>query len=128
MDAITFKLMLLDNTATFVAANTLLNDVAGVGHTKEVSGNGWTLGGETLAGVSGSIINVNETKLDATDISKTATGGSIGPAFSAVLFNADGGDDPPFIYFDFETSKEAITGRDFIFRWASDGLFNGLLP
>jgi hypothetical protein len=112
----TLKLMLLDNDATFTAANTTITDV----NSDQVSGNGWTSGGITLTGVAVTTVTTNDAKLDADDISVTATGGSIGPAYKAVLYDSTSGDLLAFI--DFGGAQSAGVGTPFNVTWNSSGI------
>ncbi len=115
----TLKVKLLDNTAAFAAANTTVNAVDGSG-AKEVSGNGWTAGGITLANVTVTQVTTNDTMIDADDVSVTATGGSIGPAYAALVY--DDTSDKPLIYIDFGQSQSAGATTDFKIVWDVTGL------
>src|SRR3569623_1469733 len=81
------KVKLLDNTATFSASQTTVASVDGSG-AKEVSGNGWTTGGITLANVAVTQVTTNDAMLDADDVAVTASGGSIGPAYAALVYDS----------------------------------------
>lgn len=110
----TLKVMLLDNTATFDATDTTLVDVAGAAHAKEVDGNGWATGGPLIENVIASIATTDDARLDADEVRVRATGGPIGPAEAAVVYLADGADNPPLIYIDFNEALTAGTGVDFL--------------
>lgn len=114
-----FKLELLNATATFNAVHTTKTQVDNSG-AYEVSGNGWDLGGEPLANVSISTVTTNDAKLDADDVRVTATGGDIGPASKALLYQATDGKLVAFI--DFGESKTAGVGTDFLVQWSTDGI------
>lgn len=115
----TIKVKLLDNTASFAASDTTVNAVDGSG-AKEVSGNGWTSGGPTLSSVTVSQVTTNDAILDAADVSVTASGGSIGPAYAALVY--DSTSSKPLIYIDFGQSQSAGDTTDFKMIWSSDGL------
>lgn len=118
IDYTTLKMMLLNNAATFDATHTALATVAGA---NEVSGNGWTVGGEPLANVAITIATTNDAKLDADDITKTATGGNIGPARKALIYDDTG--DVPLWFIDFGQDEEAGETTDFKFIFNAAGIF-----
>ena len=117
--------MLLNDTAIFDATDVDLQDVSGVADANQVSGFGWADGGELLANVAITAVTTNDAKLDADDITKTATGGSIGPAYKAVLY--DTVDTPangiPIAFIDFDGVREAGDTTDFVMRWHTNGIF-----
>jgi hypothetical protein len=113
----TYKVMLLDATGTFTASHTVVGDVS----SDQVSGNGWTVGGETLAGVSVSTVTTNDAKFDANDISVTASGGAIGPAENAVIINTT--DTSALVaHIAFGEAKTADSGTDFQITWDASGI------
>jgi len=114
VDLENLKVMLLDNTAVFDATDTTLVEVAGVANAKEVDGNGWPTGGALIENVIVSIATIDDARLDADEVRERATGGPIGPAWAAVVFVADGADNPPLIYIDFNEALTAGTGVDFL--------------
>jgi hypothetical protein len=77
------KLMLLNSSAAFNAAHTALTQVTNAG-AYEVSGAGWDAGGEILTPAF-SIINTDGAMMDFSDLSVTAVGGTIGPAYAALI-------------------------------------------
>jgi hypothetical protein len=119
----TLKLELLNNSASFTAGNTTRNQVNNSG-AYAVSGNGWAAGGETLANVAVTQVTTNDAMLDADDIDKTASGGAIGPAYKAVLYDDTMANDNPLAFIDFEGSKQADSGTHFIVSWAAGGIFS----
>lgn len=118
----TYKVELLNNSATFVATHTTKANVDNSG-AYEVSGNGWTAGGETLANVAISTVTTNDAMFDADDISKTASGGSIGPAYKAVILNSTDGN-IPLAFIDFGAAQTAGVGTAFIIQWSANGIFS----
>jgi hypothetical protein len=115
----TLKVKLLDATAVFTAADATVAAVDGTG-TKEVSGNGWAAGGPTLASVAVTTVTTNDAMLDATDVSVTASGGSIGPAYAALVY--DDTSSKPLIYIDFGQAQSAGDTTDFKIVWDATGL------
>lgn len=117
------KFMLLNSSAAFDATDTSIDDVAGAGsptHPNEVSGNGWTQGGEALANAAVTTVTTNDAKLDADDIAKTATGGSIGPANYGVIYEETSGD--VLVFVDFDGAKEAGETTQFKILFAAGGI------
>jgi len=114
----TLKLMLLndDAAALFDATDTDLSGLTGA----QVSGNGWDSGGETLQNVAVTTVTTNDAKLDADDLSISASGGAIGPAQAAVLYDATGNE--PLFFIDFGESKQADTGTPFNVTWNASGI------
>jgi hypothetical protein len=122
VDYTALKIMLLDNTASFTATHTKLSDVAGSANAKEVSGNGWTAGGETLASVAVTTVDTNGAMLDAADVEKTASGGSIGAAYNAVIYDDTDSDDAPLWFIAFGEAKTADDGTPFKVAMNASGL------
>lgn len=123
LDLVNLRIMLLDNTATFDATHTTLNGVAGVGHTKEVDGNGWDTGGEFLANVEWKTVSLNDSILDCDDVLVTATGGVIGPAYAAVIYDDTNADDAPLQYVDFGEAVSAGDATPFLVQISANGIF-----
>lgn len=116
------KLMLLNDSATFTAGNTTLNQVTNSG-AYQVSGNGWTAGGEVLANAAITTVATNGAMLDADDISKEASGGPIGPAYKAVIYDDADANDAPLWFIDFDGSQTAGQGTDFRITINASGIF-----
>lgn len=113
-------LMLLDSGAAFVAANTTLDQVAGSGHIHEFYGNGWPQGGVLLANVVVTTVTTNDAKFTADNVTVTATGGPIGPASAAVIYDNTSG--AVLIYIDFGQSEQAGQDTDFKVVWNASGI------
>lgn len=111
------KVMLVNNY-TFDPYETSMNYI----DNQEVWGNGWDAGGEPLANESITQVSPNDAKLDADDLSVTATGGTIGPATGAVLYEADSPGGLPLAYIDFAGSESAGVGTNFNITWDSSGI------
>lgn len=118
----TLRVMLLNATATFTATHTQLTQVTNAG-AYQVSGNGWTAGGETIAGVAVTVVDTNDAMLDGDDISKTASGGSIGPAYGAVIYDDTHANDAPLWFINFDGSREAGVGTPFVINFNASGIY-----
>lgn len=114
----TYKVALLNASGTFTATHTVWSDVSA----NEVSGNGWTAGGETLAGVAITTVTTNDAKFDANDVSVTATGGTIGPAENAVIIDTTD-TNSLMAHIAFGAAESAGDGTDFNINWHVDGIF-----
>lgn len=113
----TYKLMLLDASGTFAAADTVVGNVSA----NEVSGNGWAAGGETLAGVSIDLVTTNDSVFDADNVSVTASGGAIGPAENAVIVCTT--DTSSLVaHIAFGQAESAGDDTDFKINWAAGGI------
>lgn len=85
---------------------------------------GYTQDTKTLASVAVSATGspANDAKFDAADISWTASGGAIGPASYAVIFNTTATDDPPVLIINFGEAKQADSGTPFNITWNAAGI------
>ena len=117
------KLMLVNNY-TFDATET---NMSGVASAEMVWGNGWDSEGEPIPSAAITVVNTNEAMLDATDISVTATGGNIGPASGAIIYET-GGAGIPLFYIDFQGSETAGVGTPFNVNWNASGIARWLVP
>lgn len=113
----TYKLMLC-SAATFSGANTTL---AGITKTELSTANGYTAGGATLSGVTVTQTG-NDAAFDATDVTWTASGGTLGPAAYAILYNDTDANDPPVAFVDFGGNQSAGDGTDFKVIWNASGI------
>lgn len=112
----TYKLKLL-TAATFNATHTTLAATGGT----EVSGNGYTAGGQALDNVSVDIVSTNAAKFDADDVIWTADGGPIAASY-AILYNDTDADDAPVAFIDFDGEQSAGDGTDFRVLWDAAGI------
>jgi hypothetical protein len=119
IDLANLKVMLLNDNASFSAANTTVSQVTNAG-ANEVSGSGWTPGGVTLANVAVGTVATNNANLTADNVSVTADGGSIGPAYYALVLDATS--NAPLILIDFDGAQSAGNGTPFNINWHSDGI------
>jgi hypothetical protein len=123
-EAANWKVMLLDGTTPFNAAHTTVAQASDTG-ADEVDGNGWTAGGEPITGLAVSIVSTSGAKIDANDVSKTATGGDIGPASAALIWVDEGGlgtTKTPLFHVAFEAPKTAVSGFPFVVVWNASGI------
>jgi roadblock/LC7 domain-containing protein len=117
----TLKAMLLSGAATFTAANTTLAQVTNSG-ANEVSGNGWAVGGQTLANVTVSVVDTNGAMIDADDIDVEAVAGAIGPATALVIYDDSDANKAPLWYVDFDGSQTAGEGTPFKITFSASGI------
>jgi len=96
----------LTNTAP-VATDTVLANI-----TEIANGNGYTTGGESTAQVS-SAQTSGTYKLVLTDVTFTATGGSIGPFRYVVLYNDTATNNELIGYYDYGTNITITSGNSF---------------
>lgn len=120
VDLDNLKVMLLDDDSAFDATDTTIDAVSNTG-AYEVFGNGWTEGGETLTSVTATTVTTNDALIDADDVDVTATGGNIGPAYAAVIYDATS--DKPLKHIDFGQAWTAGETTPFKLRILA-GLFN----
>lgn len=90
----TFKIALLNASASFNAAHTTLAQVTSSG-ANEVTGTGWSAGGIALTGVGTEIYMVNGTRWFCNEQSFTAQSGGLSNIRSAVIYDDSLTDDPP---------------------------------
>lgn len=91
--------------------------------TNEVSGAGYTAGGETLAGAAVTVDTTDdEGVFDADDVTWSS---STITARGAVLYKSTGtaSTSPLIAYFDFGTNQSSTAG-DFIIQWNAEGILN----
>jgi hypothetical protein len=114
----TYKVKLL-TAATFSAAHTTL---AATGGTEVANAYGYTTGGATLSGVSVTTVTTNDAMFDASDVTWTASGGSIAAAYG-ILYNSTDTNSPPLAFIDFGATETAGDGTDFKIVWNASGIF-----
>lgn len=100
---------MLRSGSTFTATHTVVSDLAG----SEVSGNGWTAGGEALANAAVTIVETDGAMVDADDIAVTASGGDIGPVDSAVIIDDTDVDPQVLWHYAFSPALTAGDGTEF---------------
>lgn len=93
----------------------------------EVNGNAWPVGGPTLASVAitqAALTDAtsNDAKLSADDIDIVASGGSIGPGYALLIYDAS--IMKPLGYVDFGQAQTAGDTTSYKIRWNTNGIFN----
>jgi hypothetical protein len=106
---------------TFNAANTT-KAAAESGATQLATANGYTQNDKALASVTLNLVTTNDAAFDAADVSWTASGGAIGPARYAMIYNDTDADDPPLVYIDLEENKTADNGTPFNITFNASGI------
>ncbi|WP_441235657.1 hypothetical protein [Bradyrhizobium sp. 930_D9_N1_4] len=102
----TLKVVLTNSAPS--ASNTVLANI-----TQIANGNGYTTGGATSAQVS-SAQTSGTYKLVLTDVTWTASGGSIGPFRYVVLYNDTAASDQLIGYYDYGTNITITDGNSFV--------------
>lgn len=105
----TFKIILMDTGFTFDKdAHHLYADVSG---SELANGNGYTTGGNTLAGVAVTEDDTDDrTEVTWNNSSWTAAGGSIGPTPGAIIYDDTVAGDPIVGYIDFGGEQTQADG------------------
>lgn len=116
----TYKINLY-SVFSFDAADTT-KALAEGGATQLTTQYGYTQDTKELGSVTVSTVTTNDAKFDAADVQWTASGGAIGPASYAMVYNETDTDDPPVLYIDFGEAKTADAGTTFNITWHSDGI------
>lgn len=112
MEADTLKLALLNNSHSFTATDNTWADIS----SNEISGTGYTAGGQALA--SKAVTQAATTKFDADDVtwsSATLT------AYHAVLYDDSLANDDLIFSLDFG-GAQAVTAADFTIVWNASGI------
>lgn len=115
----TYKVNLY-TTLTFDATATT-KTAAETGATQVATANGYTQNDKALTGLAVTTVTTNDAKLDADDVTWTASGGSI-TASKALIYNDTDTNDPPVAYIDFDGSQSAGSGTDFKIIWNASGI------
>lgn len=118
----TYKMMLLNSSASFDATDTQLTQVSNAG-AYEVSGNGWDVGGEPLANVAFAIATTNDSTFDADDVLVTISGGNLGPYSAYVIYNDTDANDPPLAYVTLTAPQTVADGGVAGAIWNASGIF-----
>jgi hypothetical protein len=120
-DTDTIKVMLLSSAYTpNQDTHDYLDDVVA----NEVSGTGYTAGGQALASKTNAYdASTNTVKFDAADV--TWSSSTITARYAVVYDDspATSATKPLIAYFDFTTDRASSNG-DFIVRWGTDGVFS----
>jgi len=111
------KVALLDNNHSFSADDNVWTDVSG----NEISGTGYTAGGETLSNQSVTQDDTNDKAVfDADDVSWTS---STFTAYHAVLYDDTLTNDDLICSIDFGGAKSVSNGT-FTIQWDTDGIIS----
>ena len=118
MDSDQFKVALMDSNHSFVSTDTDFSQVS----TNEITaGNGYSSGGKLLSNTSWTESSGVVT-FDADDVVWTASGGSIGPASHAVIYDDTATDDKLVASITFDSAETAGDGTDFKLAFNSSGI------
>lgn len=111
-DADTFKIILMDTGYTFdIDAHATYADVSA---SELATGNGYTQNTKTLSGVAVTEDDSNDRGNVAwSNVSWTASGGSIGPSPGAIVYDDTSTDDTVIMYIDFGSDQTATDGGTF---------------
>jgi len=112
----------LYSALTLNVANTTKAQVDATG-TQLSTANGYTQNTKEIA-CTISVANTKDAVVDFADATWTASGGDIGPAGYAVVFNGTDADDPPVLAVTFGEDKTANTGTDFKITWNASGVIS----
>lgn len=115
----TWTVVLLDSNAAFDATHTTLTAATNSG-AWEVSGSGWTEGGEAISNVAGAIANTNEGEITADTLTVSITGGDLGP-FDHYLICVG---DVPLSCVTLSTSKTVLDGYNAQIPWLNGVLYS----
>jgi hypothetical protein len=118
-EADTYKINLYSVLPANLTATT--KSAAESGATQLSTANGYTQDTKTLSGAAVSIVNTDDAKFDADDVTWTASGGSIAAAF-AMVYNDTDTNDPPVFRIDFDGTVTATTGIPFVIAWNASGI------
>lgn len=116
-----YKVQLLNDSATFNAAHTTLIQVNNSG-AYEVSGNGWPAGGQTLGSVAMSVTGTNGGMFDAANVEVPIAGGNLGPYYKYVIYNDTDTDDPVVCFFTMDSPLTVTDGNTAGITWNADGI------
>lgn len=113
----------LYSALTFTSTDTT-KAAAETGATQLSTANGYTQNTKTLDSLALTATGspANDVKLDANDVSWTASGGAIGPARYALVCNSTDSNSPPVLFMDFGENKTADNGTPFNIAWHANGI------
>jgi hypothetical protein len=106
---------------TFAAANET-KAAAESDATQLGSANGYTQDTKALSSVAVTTVTTNDAKLAADNVQWTASGGAIGPAQYALVYNDTDTGKPPVLYINFGETKTADSGTTFNITWNANGI------
>ena len=120
VDLTALKVMLLSGHS-FDATHTTMTNIS----PDEVSGNGWAVGGPTIASAAITVTGTNESTLDGDDIAVSPDGGDIGPATAFVLY--DSANSTPLFHHS-HASTVASGENDYTINWNASGIARWRAP
>lgn len=113
----TIKVMLLDNNHSFTAEDDVIADISA----NEISGTGYSAGGETLANTAVTVDDTDdEGVFDADDVEWTSASFS---AYHAVVYDDTTTGDMLICSIDFG-GEQTVSGGTFTIQWDSEGIVN----
>lgn len=118
----TYKVALLNASATFNAAHTTLAQVTNNG-ANEVSGFGWAAGGMAIPNDNFQIVNTDEAAMTADNLEVVISGGDLGPFSHYVIFNDTDPNDPPLVFITLTAPQTVPDGNTIRFPWVNNRLF-----
>ena len=83
---------------------------------------GYTQDTKELENVATTVVTTNDSKFTASPVTWTASGGAIGPARYALIYNDTDADKPPVVLYDFGENKTADAGTDYLLTPNPDGI------
>ena len=96
-------------------------------NTQLATGNGYVQDTKALANVI-IVVSGNDAAFKADNVEWEASGGAIGPAGGAVVFNASRAGAPPMVAVDFDEQKTADDGAPLRILWAAAGIIDVTVP
>ena len=114
------KVMLVNNN-TAAVFNKAYNNISQI-VANEISGNNWTAGGEAVASAAIAVTGTNNAVLTGNNITRTASGGPIGSALGAVLYQCNATTAFPYLQIDFGGAQSAGDGTAFKINWNASGI------
>lgn len=114
-----FKLRLVGPSFTFDPTHDVISDIGAV---EIPDGHGYVAGGTTIPGTGWAFVD-GKTVFSATDMTWTATGGDIGPAVGAVIYDSSASN-KLCMYIDFGSPQTASEDTQFKLDFNSNGIFS----
>lgn len=118
----TYKIMLLNSSASFNATHTTISQVSNAG-TYEVFGNGWAQGGMSLTAVTITTIDTNDAMFDAADLLVNISAGNLGPYSYYVLYNFTDLNGPVLAFWTLTAPQTVADGGIAGVIWPTGGIF-----
>lgn len=118
-----YKILLVNATATFDPTHTELSQVTSSG-ANEVVGGGWPQGGVALTGIAISAVGADnkDAMFDAGDVLQLITGASLGPFKGYVIYNATDANNPPVAFISLPSTGTIPPETYFSIIWPTTGI------